>query len=172
MTEKMHERLEVREARVADLDAVMFMLEAAARWMVRRGIEGWTPKSFSRRRIAGLIESGELYLAVLDGQPVGTFALQWEDRETWGDVPEDAGYVHGLAVHRDFAGAGLGREMLGRAEQMVFRAKKEYLRLDCVADNAALNAYYLRVGFGYRGRAVVKGLAVSLYEKRAGVSAG
>ena len=60
--------------------------------------------------------------------------------------------------------------MLRRAEQMVSRAKREYLRLDCVAHNEALNAYYRRAGFGYMGRAVVSGLAVSLYEKRVGVS--
>jgi len=164
------EELEIRVAQTADLDAVLSMLEGAARWMVRQGVEGWTPNSFSRRRIADLIEGGEMYLAVLDGQPVGTFALQWSDRETWGNVPDDAGYVHGLAIRREFAGLGLGRELLRRAERMVYRAKRAYLRLDCVADNEALNAYYLRAGFGYRGRAVVRGLAVRLYEKRAGVS--
>jgi ribosomal protein S18 acetylase RimI-like enzyme len=164
------EKLEIRVARIADLDTAMSMLEEAARWMARRGIEGWTPNSFSRMRIADLIESGEMYLAVLDGRPVGTFTLQWSDGETWGDVPDDAGYVHGLAITRNFAGTGLGRELLRRAEQMVSRAKREYLRLDCVADNEALNAYYRRAGFVYRGRAVVSGLAVSLYEKRVGVS--
>ena len=53
---------------------------------------------------------------------------------------------------------------------MVVRAGSEYLRLDCVADNEAMNDYYRRSGFGYRGRVVVRGLAVSLYEKRVGVS--
>jgi ribosomal protein S18 acetylase RimI-like enzyme len=170
LTTEIYERLEVREAGIADLDAVMSMLEEAARWMVCRRIEGWTPDSFSRRRIADLIESGGMYLAVLDGQPIGTFALQWSDRETWGNVPDDAGYVHGLAVRRNLAGMGLGREILRRAEQMVSRTKREYLRLDCVADNEALNEYYRRAGFGYRGRAVVRGLAVSLYEKEVDVS--
>lgn len=160
----------MRQARSADLEAVVSMLEEAARWMVRRGIEGWTPDGFSRERIAVLIESGEIYLAVLDGRPAGTFALQWSDRETWGLVPDDAGYVHGLAIRREFAGTGLGREMLRRAEQMVSRSEREYLRLDCVADNEALNQYYRRAGFAYRGRALVRGLTVSLYEKRIGVS--
>ena len=162
--------LEVRGARAQDLDAVVTMLEEAARWMVSRKIEGWTPDGFSRDRIADLIESGEMYLAVFDGEPVGTFALQWSDRETWGNVPDDAGYVHGLAIRRDFAGMGLGRELLGRAEHMVSRSNRTYLRLDCVADNGALNEYYRRAGFGYRGRTVVRGLAVSLYEKEVGVS--
>ena len=169
MTEP-YEHLVVRQARPADLDAVVSMLEEAARWMVRQGIEGWTPDGFSRERIAVIIESGEMYLAVLEGRPAGTFALQWSDRETWGDIPDDAGYVHGLAIRREFAGAGLGREMLGRAEQIAYRSQKEYLRLDCVADNEALNEYYRLAGFAYRGKAVVSGLAVSLYEKRIGVS--
>ena len=160
----------MRQARPADLDAVVSMLEEAARWMVRQGIEGWTPDGFSRERIAVIIESGEMYLAVLEGRPAGTFALQWSDRETWGDIPDDSGYVHGLAIRREFAGAGLGREMLGRAEQIAYRSQKEYLRLDCVADNEALNEYYRLAGFAYRGKAVVSGLAVSLYEKRIGVS--
>ena len=160
----------MRQARPTDLDTVVSMLEEAARWMVRRGIEGWTPDGFSRERIAVLIERGEMYLAVLAGRPAGTFALQWSDRETWGDVPDDAGYIHGLAIRREFAGTGLGREMLVRAEHLVSRSEREYLRLDCVADNEALNEYYRRVGFAYRGSAVVRGLAVALYEKRVCVS--
>lgn len=170
MTARTYEECEVREARPADLDTVVSMLEEAARWMARRGIEGWTPDGFSRERIAVLIRNSEMYLAVLDGRPAGTFALQWSDRETWGDVPDDAGYVHGLAIRREFAGEGLGREMLRRAEQMVSRAERGYLRLDCVADNEALNEYYRRAGFAYRGSSVVRGLAVALYEKRVGVS--
>ena len=164
------DRLEVREARTEDLDAVLSILEGVARWMVRQRIEGWRPDSFSRRRLAEIIGCREMYLALLAGQAVGTFALQWSDEETWGRVPDNAGYVHGLAVRRDFAGRGLGRELLRRAEDRVSRAGRNYLRLDCVAENEALNAYYQRAGFGYSGRVTVRGLEVSLYEKRVGVS--
>jgi GNAT superfamily N-acetyltransferase len=159
-------RLRVRGARAEDLDAVLYILEDAARWMVERGIEGWTPGSFSRRRIADLVGLGEMYLAVLAGESVGTFALQWSDEETWGTVPDDAGYVHGLAVRRDLAGIGVGRQLLGWIEDRVYLAGREYLRLDCVAGNEALNRYYRRAGFAHKGRAVVRGLEVSLYERR------
>jgi len=102
-------RVEVVPARASDLDTVLSILEEAARWMACREIEGWQPGSFSRRRIADRIERGEMYLARLAGQTFGTFALQWSDEEVWGDVPEDAGYVHGLAIRRDFAvGEGPG----------------------------------------------------------------
>lgn len=170
MTERVHERLEVREARSTDLDTVVSILEEAARWMVRKRLEGWTPDGFSRRRIAEIIDRGEMYLALLGGEAAGTFALQWKDEETWGRDGDDTGYVHGLAIRRTFAGRGLGRELLMWAEERVSRVGRGYLRLDCTAENEALNAYYRRAGFAYRGRVTVRGLEVSLYEKRVGVS--
>ena len=85
MTAETYARLEVRRATATDLDAVLSTLEEAARWMVRQNVEGWTPEGFSRRRIAYLIEGGEMYLATLGGEPVGTFALQWDDAQTWGE---------------------------------------------------------------------------------------
>ena len=164
------DRLEVRKARTADLETVLSILEDAARWIVHQRLPGWTPGSFSRRRIAEIVGRGEMYLALLADQAVGTFALQWSDQETWGRVPDDAGYVRGLAVRRDFAGRGLGRELLGWTENRVFQSGKKCLRLDCTAGNDALDANYRRAGFAYRGRAMVRGLEVSLYEKRVGVS--
>ncbi len=64
---------------------------------------------------------------------------------------------------------GIGHKILKQAENGVSLSRRKYLRLDCVAKNDALNAYYRRAGFGYRGRAMVRGLAVSLYEKEVGV---
>ncbi len=111
------------------------------------------------------MERGEVYVFRLDGRPVGTLVLQWSDEETWGGVADAAGYVHGLAIRREWAGKGLGRALLKWAEDRTAAAGRDYLRLDCAAENRALNAYYARAGFGYRGRASVQGLEVCLYEK-------
>ena len=59
----------------SDLDTVLSILEEAALWLVRRGIDRWEPGSFSRRRIADRIGRGEMYLARSAGQTFGTFAL-------------------------------------------------------------------------------------------------
>ena len=163
--------IEVVPARGSDLDTVLSILEEAALWLARREIEGWQPGSFSRRRIADRIARGEMYLARLAEQTFGTFALQWSDEEVWGDAPEDAGYIHGLAIRRDFAGLGLGRELLRWAEERAAQSGKKYLRLDCLAENrrSRSNGYYERAGFRRRGRARVWGLDVCLYEKKVGV---
>jgi ribosomal protein S18 acetylase RimI-like enzyme len=158
--------ISVVRAREADADTVLPILEEAARWLTSRGIEGWKPGSFSRRRILERIGRGEMYLAKLAGETFGTFALQWSEEEVWGDVQENAGYVHGLAIRRGFAGRGLGRELLRWAEERAALSSKSYLRLDCRADNQGLNEYYRWAGFCGRGRARVWGFEVTLYEKR------
>jgi GNAT superfamily N-acetyltransferase len=101
---------------------------------------------------------GRCTWASCTGRAVGTLALQWSDEETWGNVSEDAGYVHGLAIRRDSAGRGVGRELLRWAEGSA-----------AVAENRALHEYYGGAGFGYRGRVLVRGLEVSLYVKKVGV---
>ena len=165
----MNDEIGIVRARASDLDTVLSILEEAAGWLVSRGIDQWQPGSFSRRRIADRIERGEMYLAEVGGQSVGTLALQWSDEETWGDVPEDAGYVHGLAIRRDFAGRGVGRELLRWAEGRAAASGKKCFRLDCAAENRVLNEYYRRARFAFRGRVLVRGLEVSLYEKKVGV---
>ncbi len=157
--------IEALQARATDLDTVLSILDGAARWLASRGVEQWGPGSPPRRRIVDRIERGEVYLFRVDGWPVGTLVLQWSDEETWGDVADDAGYIHGLAIRRDQAGKGLGRELLRWAEDRAAAVGKEYLRLDCGAENRVLNAYYEQAGFRRRGRVSVQGLEVCLYEK-------
>ncbi len=158
----------INRAGPADLDAVMELLEEAARWLQRRGIDQW-PAWLPRQPVVEAIERGEVYLARLDGQPAGTLilrpALQWPDTAIWGEVPDDAAYVHSLAVRRAFAGRGLGRQLLDWAAGMASGAGKRYLRLDCMAENPALNDYYRRAGFSYRGERRGDGWAASLYER-------
>ena len=163
-------RIEAVQARTPDLGTLLAILEGAARWLASRGIEQWGPGTFSRQRILDRMERGEVYLFRLDGRPVGTLVLQWSDEETWDGVADAAGYVHGLAIRREWAGTGLGRALLRWAEDRTAAAGRDYLRLDCAAENRALNAYYGRAGFRRRGRACVFGLEVCLYEKPAGAS--
>jgi GNAT superfamily N-acetyltransferase len=133
--------LEVFRARRRDLDEIVGILSEAARWLLGRGIRQW-PDPFPRDRVARVLERGEFYLARVDGEAVGTVALLWQDAAFWGERPPDAGYVHALAVRRAHAGDGLGAKLLDWAEQQAAGAEREYLRLDCPAENVELRGYY------------------------------
>jgi ribosomal protein S18 acetylase RimI-like enzyme len=161
------ERLEVRRAGPEDVGEIVDILSEAARWLSARGIAQW-PDPFPRDRVAALTESGDFHLARVDGETVGTLALLWSDPTFWGERPEDAGYVHALAVRRTWAGRGLGRRLLVCAEEQVADAGRDYLRLDCRAENAALRRYYERHGFEPRGEVEVDEFTSALYERRCG----
>jgi ribosomal protein S18 acetylase RimI-like enzyme len=163
--------LEVRQARAEDVDELVATLSEAARWLLERGIEQW-PHPFPRGRVEALVRRGEFFVVRLDGEPAGSLVLRWSDPSIWGEQRDDAGYA--LAVRRAHAGRGLGARLLEWADARVAEAGREFLRLDCMAENGALRRYYEQLGFERRGEALVEDLVAALYERRcrATVAAG
>lgn len=159
--------LVVTQAQPADLQAVILILEDAARRAAAKGMPMWSER-FPRAPVLEAIRRGEVYLGLVGGVPAATLTLQWSDFLIWGPAPEDAGYVHKLAVHECFAGRQLGLRLLVWAEAAVAAAGKPYLRLDCMAENTILRGYYLRAGYAYRGEAQGAGWRASLFEKQVG----
>lgn len=160
------------QAQPSDLAAITDILEEAASWIASLGIDQWQPGSFlntsSQKRIAQNIGHGEVYLAFYNGQAIGTITVQEGsafDEELWSyETLQDALYVHRLAVRRAFAGKGIGYVLLKWAEQLAANTGKAFLRLDCMADNAALCTYYERWGFTCRGT-IGQSWKANIYEK-------
>lgn len=162
--------IQIVQAQAVDIDIVRDIYEEIANWLLARGIRQWLPEDFSRRRTLETIEHGQLYLAQQGAKAIGMLSLHWSDRLIWGNVPPDAGYVHGLAVRRSWAGHDIGGALLQWAGAMVVAEEREYLRLDCWADNFALCRYYEQAGFTFKGCKIfsAKGREwrSSLYEKK------
>jgi GNAT superfamily N-acetyltransferase len=147
-----------------EIDHVLGLINEAARWLLARGIRQWpVDPDLPRGTVARQLRRRECYLAWDGDQPVGTFSLQTSDRPMWGAQADDALYLHGLAVRRTHR--GLGRHLLAWAEQAAAAAGQSYLRLDCMAENPQLRAYYEQAGYRHRGDVEGSGLSASLYEK-------
>jgi ribosomal protein S18 acetylase RimI-like enzyme len=87
----------------------------------------------------------------------GTLRLLPEDAVVWPDVEAgDALYLYNLAVGRQWAGHGLGRQMLEWAAGWTESIGRSYLRLDCFAHNVFLRGYYESAGFKDCGRVDAK----------------
>jgi protein-tyrosine phosphatase len=157
-------RYRLARATEADAATLVALYDEASAWLMARGLRQWPPGMLSVAHERANIQAGhEVYLVWRDAEPAGMLTLQWDDPEMWGEQPSDAGYVHGLCVRRASAGLGVGAALLGWAEQRVAAAERDWLRLDCMARNPALRAYYERLGFTYRGEAEAGWAA--LYER-------
>lgn len=76
---------------------------------------------------------------------------EW-DLRLWGDGGHEGSvYLHRLAVRRDYAGGGLGTAIMDWALQGIDFPGKTRMRLDCIADNPGLNAFYLGLGYSFMG---------------------
>ncbi|GAA4771106.1 GNAT family N-acetyltransferase [Microbacterium gilvum] len=142
----------LRPAAPADAPAILSLRDSLALWHAARGISQWRegqiPLAVFERQIADgewHVRDGSDGLAaavrVLDDDPAF-----WVDSDT-----ADAGYVHGLMVAREESGAGLGARVLAFAEDLIARRGWSTARLDCMAANAGLRAYYEARGYTLQG---------------------
>ncbi|MFD4763862.1 GNAT family N-acetyltransferase [Streptomyces sp. NPDC058439] len=140
--------LHFRLAEDTDLATLVRLRDDAACWMLAQGITGqWQPGQLDEDHFRKTMVSGEVWLAEADGRVAGAWELWWEDEDAWGPQPPVAGYVHRLMVDRSSAQPGTGRFLLHAAERRVAAAGRAFVRLDCLADNTRLNAYYLNAGY-------------------------
>ncbi|HYN97759.1 MAG TPA: GNAT family N-acetyltransferase, partial [Pilimelia sp.] len=158
----------------ADTDAVLAVLDEAAAWLAHRGIAQW-PARFDPGWVTGAVGRGETWLVRDAGEVLATFTLAWSDPLWPAPGGDTAGYLHRLAVRR--RAAGLGSVLLRWAGAAARARGRRYLRLDCVATNEGLRAYYEAAGFAHRGDVEVRGnpgqraaagpaTVVSRYERR------
>lgn len=142
--------LEIRRATPEQAALASAILTEAAAWLIGRGEKLWEPEWLTPEKLRPVAERGELYLAWLEGEPVGTITLQWEDEPFWPDVPAgESAFFHKLAVRRGVAGHGVSRALVGWALEQARAAGKRYLRMDCAAERPKLRAFYESLGFEY-----------------------
>lgn len=145
------------------------ILEEVTHWLALQDLAVW--KIGQLDGVLNLAaERDELYLVKIAGSIAGTFILQWEDRYFWGETPDDAGYIHKLAVRREYSGKKVGRYILNWAENRIVAEGRTFLRLDCQAKNLEINRYYVEAGFTYRGTTGDE--VYNLYEKQLKVLVG
>ena len=163
-------QLKIIPATANDADSVRSILLEAAQWIHAKGIDQWRISEFTKEHVLDNIQDGDVFLAYDGSVPVGAVILRRQpgpfDRQIWGEGADDhAAYVHRLAIRTKYHGQGLGGQILGWAEDESVRAGMAYLRLDCMADNEALNRYYQRFGFVHQGVHSAGRFSVSRYEK-------
>lgn len=162
--------LNVRKADPEDIPALLSVLNGAFEYKKSLDDPDWGDEPFSSDEVAGMFNSGAMYVAEMDSIPVGAYLLATEDERTWDTQPPVALYLHRLAVANGMHGKSIGSRLLDIAAQEVRNRNRQFLRLDCSVNNPGLSSYYERQGFKKVGERLIpayKNYTANLYERAA-----
>jgi len=135
-----------------DSSVIIRMLKQIAQWMKDNEINQWKflLDGGDDEEIEHDITNNKTYIVLKDEDIVATFTLlskqsEW-DRDIWGsDISSKSLYLHRLAIIPTYMRKGIGKSILTWIQDNV--SDKEYLKLDCVADNTKLNNFYMNNNF-------------------------
>jgi GNAT superfamily N-acetyltransferase len=141
-----------------DLDTLLAFFDEAVAWMVARGqpdqwgTEPWSTNPKRVERVRQLLDSGELWIAELDGTPAGALIVSDRPDPHVARADEPERYVRLLITSRARAGNAIGSVLLDKAKDIARADGVELLRVDCWAGGGGkLVAYYERNGFTKSG---------------------
>lgn len=151
----------LRIAQAADttenLLAIIRLIEEASAWLSLKGTDQWQRPWPSRRkrdaRVRRGLERGMTWIVWAADRAVATVSAATAPKlKVWSEADCDlrapAVYAHRLVVARDFAGWGLGAQLI---DWTGLRGHQEYgakwIRIDVWSSNLALHQYYTKRGF-------------------------
>jgi GNAT superfamily N-acetyltransferase len=157
--------ISIRQASPDDAATVSAILCEAARWLEEAGMRLWVDDELREADLAADVRAGLFFIAECDGVAAGVVRFQLEDQLFWPDVPMgESGYIHRLAVRREFAGRGVSTAILSWAAERTRSLGRDWLRLDCDAARPKLRGVYERFGFRYHDDRQVGPYYVARYE--------
>lgn len=151
--------LYIKKASLDDLQMVTSLLKECAQWMKDGNIDQWRYllQGGEDLDIKSAIKRNETYTVMKNEQLVATFTLspqqtEWDVHIFGKDEVENCLYLHRLAVSPSCMNKGIGKEILNWIEMYANEKQdKDYIKLDCVANNRNLNQFYVDNGFQYLG---------------------
>lgn len=122
---------------------VLEFIDEAVEWMVARGntvqwgAEPWSGQPKQVARITDMVDRHDLWVAEVDGAPVGVLIVSGEPASYVRPADEPELYVNLLLVSRRRAGAGIGVRLLDFARTQATARGITLVRLDCYAGGDA-----------------------------------
>lgn len=124
------------------------VLVKAAQWLDSIGRSMWQVSDLSVQKLLEKYNMEEMKLCYDDGNLIGVYVIQWHDPLFWPELIEnESGFLHKLAVCREYNGKGYGRQLIRSAEQLCKEQHIGWLRLNCGTFRPRLRSFYERAGF-------------------------
>jgi len=151
--------MRIARATSEHVNIILGLIDEAAEWLRLKGLDQWARPWPDREkrdaRILKGLEGEKTWIVWHRDTPAATVTMATQHNpEVWSrpacecDLDESAVYAHRLITARNYAGWGLGAELIDWAG---LRAQREYaakwVRIDVWTKNRALHGYYKKRGF-------------------------
>ncbi|GAB3936511.1 GNAT family N-acetyltransferase [Larkinella terrae] len=134
-------------------DTFLRIVREVGQWLVDSGQTLWNIDSLTAENLFDAYTTGNSYVMYAVGDdglevPAATFTLQWKDPLYFGDVPDQtAGFIHKLAIRRQFAGQNLFQSILEFCHDVCRQRGIHEIQLETDATRPPLMRFYERYGF-------------------------
>ena len=165
--------MQVRQGKVEDVAAIMALVRRVVPLMGAEGNFQWDAEYPNVAVFKGDVDSGQLWLAEIDGELAGVAAITMDQEpeyaEVGWDTAEPAIVVHRLAVDPACRGQGVAVALMHQAEKVARSRGIDVLRVDTNTKNLATQRLFPKLGYvkaGEIGLSFRPGLRFCCYEKR------
>jgi ribosomal protein S18 acetylase RimI-like enzyme len=165
--------LTIRRATVADLPAIVALVQAVVPLMNAAGNYQWTSEYPNQAVFEKDITQNHLWVAELGSELTGVAALTQDQDAEYADADWDAAepalVTHRLAVSPAAQGHGVAQALLQQAEHEARALGLRTLRVDTNSENAATQRLFPKLGYRFAGEiklAFRPGLRFFCYEKQ------
>ena len=163
--------MEFRTATIDDLDVLVALYGAATQDMLRQGIDQWDEYYPDREILTEDVESGDMTLGLLDGEPACAWVVNREYEPeyvsgAWEHTGGDFCVLHRLCVNPELQGRGLARQAMAHMEKNALDKGFDSVRLDVFSQNLHAQRLYERLGYKRTGEVRFRKGIFYLMEKK------
>lgn len=165
--------MSIRIATLSDIPAIMQVITDVVPIMRAAGNLQWDDKYPNPQVFEEDINTGQLWVAEVDGKIAGVTAITTEQYPEYAqvglDTNEEAIVTHRLAVSPHFRGRGLAADLLHQAEVVALERGIPILRIDTNSHNHATQQLFPKLGYSLKGEITLEfrpGLKFVCFEKR------
>jgi ribosomal protein S18 acetylase RimI-like enzyme len=133
-----------------DIKEIFNLYQTARDFQVVKGVVVWP--IFDKTLIENEIETFNQWKIVIDNEVACVWATTFDDPLIWEELNNDSSiYIHRIATNKNYRGLNFVQEIVKWSREYAKLHHKKYIRLDTIAGNNSLIAYYQKSGFEYLG---------------------
>lgn len=142
----------IRKATLTDIDAILALTKACAKYMISKEIFQWNEHYPNRTAFENDVKRGELFVMEIDNAILGCIVIStlMDDEYLpikWLTKNLNNVYIHRLAVHPSQQGKRFARQMMDFAEAESKRNNIISIRLDTFSQNKRNQKFYELRGY-------------------------